>query len=217
MHHTGGVLHEIVLPATAGLAAGLGVAMPLGAVAALLLREGLVSGFRVAAAGATGVAVVDTAYCALAVLAGSLASPLVEAHRTPFLVVAGVVVVVIGLRQLVTTRRRRRTEEPWLAGRSSPARAFATFVGLTAVNPMTLVYFVALAAAVSSRSESWVGPAVFVAAVGLASWGWQLVLAGLGSSAGRALGPRTAQAVGVVAALLVVVLGLGVAASALLG
>ena len=216
LHDTGPVLDEILVPATAGVAAGLGVAMPLGAVAALLLREGLVSGFRVAAAGATGIAVVDTAYCTVAVLAGSLVTPLVEGHRTAFLVVAGAVLVVIGLRQLVSSLRRRRSEEAWSASTTSPMRAFVTFVGLTAVNPMTLVYFVALATAVASSSASWVGPAVFVAAVGLASWAWQLVLAGIGSSAGRTLGPRTTEVVGVVAAALVVVLGVGVAVSPLL-
>lgn len=206
-----------MLPAAAGVAAGLGVAMPLGAIAALLLREGLVSGFRVAAAGASGVALVDTLYCAVAVLAGSLVAPLIGAHERTFLMVAGAVVVAIGLRQLVAALRRRSADAPDEVTRTTPARAFATFVGLTAVNPLTLVYFVALAAAVSTRSASWVGPVVFVVAVGLASWAWQLLLAGIGSSAGRALGPRTAEVVGILAAALVVTLGLGVMLSPLLG
>ncbi|WP_448005532.1 LysE family transporter [Agromyces bauzanensis] len=208
------MLDEILLSAGAGVVAGLGVAMPLGAIGALLLREGLVNGFRVAAAAATGVAIVDTAYCAVAAIVGAAFAPLVESHRSAFLIVSGLVILIIGVRQLVMAVRRRTAEtigvEP-----ASPIAAFLRFVGLTAINPLTLVYFVALAGAISTHSTSWIGPVVFVVAVGASSLAWQLVLATVGSLFGRSLSARATEIIGIVASMLIVAMGGVVAVSGL--
>jgi len=200
--------------ALAGVAAGLGVAMPLGAVAALIVREGLVRGFRTAAAAAVGVGAVDTAYCAVAMAAGAAVAPAVQAYRGVFLVVSGLLVTAVGVRQLVLGRR---AAAPVVDGATtergsgtSPVAVFLRFVGLTAVNPLTLVYFAALAGAVTANTASWRGPAVFVAAVGAASLAWQLVLAAGSSLLGRSVGLAMSRRVGLVASLLVVVLGLSI-------
>lgn len=205
---------DVLVPAGAGIAAGLGVAMPLGAIAALLLREGLVNGFRVAAAGASGVAVVDTVYCAIATTTGALFAPLVEGHTTLFLLISGSLIVIIGIRQLLLSLRRRSTEAADVEV-ATPWATFVRFVGLTAINPLTLLYFVALAGAVTTRSGTWVGPVVFVIAAGLSSWCWQLLLAALGSASGRGFGPTATEAIGILASLIIVVLGGAIMASAL--
>lgn len=210
MAKTSRMLDDLVLPAGAGLAAGLGVAMPLGAVAALILRAGLAHGFRVAAAAAAGVAVVDTSYCALAAFTGAAARPVLEAHRGPFLCLSGLLVVAVGLRQLVGGRRRVLGSGAGPEMAPAAREMFLRFVALTAVNPLTLVYFVALAGAVTTTSASWGGPVVFVVAVGLASLAWQLLLALLGSAFGRSVGARTAGLVGDLASVLVVGLGAAV-------
>lgn len=207
------VMEDILLAAGAGVAAGLGVAMPLGAIAALLLREGLINGFRVAAAGATGIAVVDTTYCAVAALTGTLFASIAAGRQGAFLVISGLLIVAIGLHQLLTSLRRRGIAAPVAEARSTPLMAFGKFVGLTAINPMTLVYFVALSGAVTTRSTSWVAPVVFVAAVGLSSWAWQLMLAALGSFFGTSMGPRAVEVIGIVASLVIIALGVGVIAS----
>lgn len=206
------VLDDLLVPAGAGIAAGLGVAMPLGPIAALLLREGLVNGFRVSAAAATAVAAADTAYCAVAMVTGALLGPPLRGHRGLLLGISGALIVAIGLRQLVTALRRRTAEAPEVERRSPPA-AFALFLGLTAANPLTLVYFLALAGAVTVRSGSWIAPVVFVAAVGLSSLAWQLVLAAVGSAFGGSLGPRATERIGIVASLVVIGLGAAVVAS----
>lgn len=194
----------------AGVVAGLGVAMPLGAVAALVLREGLVNGFRVAAAAGAGVATVDLVYCAVATTTGALLARAIEDQRGAFVLVSGALVLAIGLRQL-----HRALTHPEGAGAdvepTSAVGAFVRFVGITAINPLTLVYFVALGSTVPTGS--WVGPLVFVVAAGLASLAWQLALAGAGSLLGGALSPRVARSVGVVAALVVITLGAALAIS----
>lgn len=202
--------HEIWTHAVAGLLAGLGLAMPMGAITALLLREGLVHGFRTGAAAAFGVATVDLAYCAAATLTGTALTQTaltrtVEDHRAAFLLASGLVIVAIGVRQL---RGGPPHHPPTRA--MMPARAwqaFGRFAGLTAINPITLVYFVALAGAVTTTENRWAGSAVFVAAVGAASLGWQLLLVGVGSWCGATVNPRAARTIAVIASALIVTLG----------
>ncbi|HTW18341.1 MAG TPA: LysE family transporter [Nocardioides sp.] len=207
-------MSEIWTPALAGGVAGLGVAMPLGAIGVLLLREGWENGFRVAAAAAVGVALVDLVYCALATVLGVRVSATVEHHRGAFLLLSGLVIVGIGGRQLIAAWRAGGATPAGPVGRTTSAwRAFARFVVLTAVNPITLVYFVALAGAVTTSNNSRLAPAVFVTAVGLSSLAWQLLLAGVGSVSGASISARASRVVGVVASGVVVSLGAAVLAS----
>jgi threonine/homoserine/homoserine lactone efflux protein len=208
------MLNEILVSAGAGVAAGLGVAMPLGAIAALLLREGLVNGLRVATAAAAGVATVDLVYCVAAMIAGAAIAPAVESQRAAFLGIAGLLIVAMGVRQLATLRPTRSAVIPDLA-QTSALSSFLRFVGLTAVNPLTLVYFLALAGAVTTRSGSWVGPVLFVTAVGASSLAWQVMLASIGTVFRRSFNARTAHAVGVAASVLIIGLGCSVAVSGL--
>ncbi|WP_197060961.1 LysE family transporter [Microbacterium mangrovi] len=98
-------------------------------------------------------------------------------------------------------------------GRASARGAYLRFVGLTAVNPLTLVYFVALGGAVVSPGDTWGVPVAFVAAGGLASLAWQLVLATSGAVSRRAVGARGVRWIGAAASAVVVALGIGVLVS----
>jgi arginine exporter protein ArgO len=218
-----------------GVGAGLAVALPLGAIGVLLLHEGLTRGWRVAAAGATGVALVDLGYVVLALTAGTIvAGPLTAHTRTVHVLGAGVLtsVAVWGLAGLRSSPAPdvAAATDPVLdavpddpadgdspgggrpstpgsepdgdpgpasepdggpgAGRGpgpGPARVLARFVALTAVNPLTAVYFLALAAALGGIVRGTAAAAAFAAGVFLASWGWALTLTGIGAAAGTRL------------------------------
>lgn len=190
-----------------GLVAGLGVAMPLGAVGVLLLRTGMAHGWRPAGAGALGVATVDLGYAVVAVVAGAAVTAALDGHERLVRLVGAVVLAAIALRGLL--RRTRSTPD----GRPEPVpravSTYARFLGLTAINPLTAVYFAVVAAGFAHRLDG-AGPRVaFVLGVGVASAAWQLLLAGMGSIAGTRAGPRVRVRSGVVGDL--VVLGLAVA------
>lgn len=206
------MVSEVWGAAGAGALAGLGVAMPLGAIGAMLLREALVSGARRGVAGALGIATTDLLYCAVATATGTVLAGLIESHRGGFLLASGLLVILIGVRQLRDSvagpSAPARTQPITSAG--SVAATYLRFVGLTALNPMTLVYFVALGGAVSAPTDSVATPIVFVLSAGIASLGWQLALVAVGSVFRRAAGQRTARLVGVVASALVLLLGVGV-------
>lgn len=193
-----GTLRGVTWPTTLALGAvvGLGVAMPLGAIGVLLLQTGMSSGWRTAAAGGLGAATVDLLYATLAVLAGTAVSGALVGHEKPVRLVGAAVlagVAVVGVAGAWRGRRTLATDVPDDAavGPGSPARAYLRFVVLTAVNPLTVVYFTAVAAGLGERLGGWPDRSAFVVGIGVASAAWQLALAG----GGALLGARVPAAV----------------------
>lgn len=192
---------------TLGAVVGLGIAIPLGAIGVLLLQTGMTHGWRPAAAGGLGAALVDLTYAAAAVVAGSTVSGLVAGHERAVGIVGAVVlsaVAVTGVRGAIRDRALERGTLTTGAG-TTPARVWLRFVGLTAVNPLTVVYFTAVAVGFADQMAGAPTKVAFVLGIGAASAAWQLALAGAGSLLGARVPPgvRTALAVigyGVVAA-----------------
>ncbi|MFD5487916.1 LysE family transporter [Streptomyces virginiae] len=188
-------MSELMTPALAGAAAGLGVAMPMGAMSVLLLQEAM-RHRRTAMAAATGVAVVDLGYAALATAVG----PWVASHISP--VEAWVRLASAAILLAITAHGLAGAREtppdavtgaddpaaPAAAGRTvtglRPARTFARYVALTAINPTTALYFAALTTAQGATLGSGPAGAAFLVGVGVASLLWQQSLVALGSLAG---------------------------------
>lgn len=190
----------VLLAVWAGVLAGFGIAMPVGPVAVLVLREGMVNGRRSGLAAGAGVATVDLTYCGLAVGAGALLEPLIRLLGPWPGYVGGAVLILLAAWQL-RPRQAGKQDQPTLPARGA---VFLRFVAMTAVNPATLLYFFALAGALPS-GMGW----AFVLGAAAASLAWQSGLALVGSTLGAAVSPRLVTVLGYVSAALV--LGLGVA------
>lgn len=102
--------------------------------------------------------------------------------------VALVAVAAWGLRQTIAPRAGSvtPTAAAWVE-RATPSWTFARFVGLTAVNPLTALAFVSVAAGLAPRLGG-TGRAAFVVGVACASGAWQLTLAAAGSTLRTRLG-----------------------------
>lgn len=222
----------------AGLVAGYGIAVPVGAIAPLLVGLSARLGLRVGAAAALGVATADGVYALLAVVGGVALAEAIEPVSRPLRLLAAAVLAAIAVRTAVVAVRRHRLPAgeadqvgtgagagasradqageaneagagaaaeaggPEAAagagvglgvaqsGRAgalrSPARAYAGLLGLTLLNPATVVYFAALVLG-ERAPDGGSAAAVFVAAAFVASASWQLVLAGGGAALGRVL------------------------------
>jgi threonine/homoserine/homoserine lactone efflux protein len=178
-------------PLVAGLLAGWGVAIPLGAIGVMIVDLGMRGGFRPAAAAAAGVAAADLMYAAVAAAAGAAVADALAPHEHALRVVAAAVLAVIAVLGLRMAVRARRTE-PGAAAAPAPAGrgTFVRFVALTSINPLTVAYFAALIAGLPAvASSSAAEKAVFVLAAGAASLSWQLVLAGSGAALHHRLPP----------------------------
>ncbi|MEU6755729.1 LysE family transporter [Streptomyces sp. NPDC046685] len=176
-------MSELMTPALAGAVAGLGVAMPMGAMSVLLLQEAL-RDRRAAVAAAAGIATVDLGYASLAAALG----PWVASHVSPVeawvRLASAAILLTIAAHGL--TGARRSTPPPGHTASGAreptarPATAFARYVGLTAVNPTTALYFAALTTAQGASLTTGSAGAAFLVGVGGASLLWQETLVVLG-------------------------------------
>ncbi len=180
----------------AGAVAGLAVAMPVGAVGAYLVGLAARERFPTAAAAALGVATIDGAYAIVAAAVGVGLQPLLSRLAGPLSVAAALVLVAVALRTVQTALRRYRAgggsarTGPLLSAR----RAYLTLLAMTAVNPATVITFVAVVLGRGATDGlSWASVVLFSLGAFVASSAWQLLLAGGGTLLGRLLRGRRGQ------------------------
>jgi threonine/homoserine/homoserine lactone efflux protein len=184
-------------PLLAGLLAGWGVAIPLGAIGVMIVDLGMRGGFRPAAAAAAGVATADLLYAAVAAAAGAAAAAALAPHAHALRLISAAVLAALGAYGLLAARRAAaigaaHPAAPAARPAAPPAgpRVYARFLALTSINPLTVAYFAALIAGLPAVSSSTTGAKVaFVLAAGAASLSWQLVLAGAGAALHHRLPP----------------------------
>ena len=213
----------------AGLAAGLAIAMQVGAVSLLLVDAAVTAGPRAGVAAGMGVAAADLGFAAIAAAAGGAAGAALAGHETEIRVVAAIAVAAIAIHGLVAIARETRDAGGGRAaaggdgasasdvgaaptGRTAALRGgaprahFARFLAITAANPLTIASFAAVAAALSLDGP--LAAVAFAAGVGVASAAWHLVLSLAAGHAGRWMTPRLRHGFGVVGR--VAVLGIAV-------
>jgi threonine/homoserine/homoserine lactone efflux protein len=157
--------------ATAGRAVvlGLTLAAPIGPMAVLLMRRSLVDGLSAGLVCGAGIATGDALYAALAAAGVAGISAFLAAHAAVVHLVAGAIMIAIGLRMLLA---------PGAEPKSSSANGrYLETVFLTLTNPMTILTYAA--------AFNWLAPvgsfdvriaALSVAGVFAGSMLWWLLL-----------------------------------------
>ena len=179
----------VIAALVAGLLAGFGVAMPVGPVATYLVALTARTSLKVGGCAALGIASADGIYAAVAAIAGTALAPLLVPIVEPLRWVS--VVGLIGLAVMGAVRAIRRYRGHRLAAMDQelPVGAWTAYLGMlgmTLLNPWTVIYFAALVLGGSGDFGSG-ERAVFVIAAFVASASWQLLLAGSGALLGRVL------------------------------
>ncbi len=191
-----------------GVLAGYGIAIPVGAIAVLILDVSLRRGFRTGFMAGAGAAFADFLYAALAVVAGGILAQIISPYAVQVSIISGVVLLAVGLYGLVRSLRYSEKAETNGAGSYGSGKVFAQFLGLTFINPLTIVYFSALILGGAKNLVSVPEHAAFVIGAGLASLSWQTLLAGLGSLGHERLSPRFQIATSIIGFLVVIGFGL---------
>ncbi|MFD4635447.1 LysE family transporter [Streptomyces sp. NPDC058284] len=175
----------------AGLLAGYGIAMPVGGVATHLVALTARTSLWTGAHAALGVATADGLYALLAAVGGASLTGVVEPVMTPLRWASVLVLVVLAARGAATAVRRYRARDAATARTGTPlgpARAYTALLGLTLLNPATMIYFAALVlGSPATATLTHLEQTVFALAAFAASASWQLLLAGGGALLGRAL------------------------------
>ncbi|AZP21985.1 LysE family transporter [Streptomyces aquilus] len=183
----------------AGLLAGYGIAMPVGAVATYLVSLTARTSLRTGVCAALGVAAADGLYALVATVGGTALAAALRPVLGPLRWASALLLLALAVRGAVVAVRQYRGRH--LGGRTdppppSPARAFVALLGITLLNPTTVIYFVALV--LGTRTADPVRPleqGVFVLAAFAASASWQVLLAAGGALLGRTLTGRRGRLV----------------------
>ncbi|WP_229075330.1 LysE family transporter [Actinoplanes sp. DH11] len=213
----------------AGVVAGYGIAVPVGAIAVLVAGLSARVSLRVGAAAGLGAATADGLYALVAVAGGAAVATAITPIAGPLRWAGAAVLLGLAGWTARGALRRRRPADTGPAGaarveaagtgaaetgaaweRTAP-RAYAAVLALTLLNPATVVYFAAL---VLGRGGAG-GGVWFVAGAFLASASWQLLIAGSGSLIGRFLtGDRGRLITALISSVVIAALALHLVAAA---
>ena len=199
-----------------GAAAGYAIAIPVGVIAVLIVETGMRQGLRVAFAAGAGAATADGLYATVAGLFGTALSGFIGPWSRPLRAVSVVVLVVIATRGLLALRSRATLERVDPPARS-PRRTYLQLLGLTLLNPATVVYFAALILGLPALGTDPLERASFVAGVFLASLSWQSLLAAVGALAHRRLPARARGFTSLLGSLVVLAFALAIGQGVLEG
>ncbi|HSJ34059.1 MAG TPA: LysE family transporter [Acidimicrobiia bacterium] len=193
-----------------GVLAGYGIAIPVGAIAVLILGTGMRCGFPCAAAAGAGAATADLVYATVAVTVGAAAARLLEPWAGPIRLASALVLIAMAVWGLAVLRRSARHSPGTVSvNRGEMMATYGRFLGLTIINPLTVIYFTSMVLGnVVGRPVGAGGAIVFAVGAFAASLSWQLLLAGVGAFGRRGL-PPSARVVALVVGNLII-LGLAV-------
>ena len=167
------------------MAAGLGVAVPFGAISILIVETAIRRGRRYGWAAGAGAATADLTYATLAALFGAALAALIGPIQVPLRWLSVAVLVIIAAKGIADARARARTTpgDPHLErlDETSVRRTYLQFVALTIVNPATVIYFAALILGLPSVGSGSGEKLAFVLGAALASLAWQLLISTAGS------------------------------------
>jgi threonine/homoserine/homoserine lactone efflux protein len=173
-----------------GVAAGYGIAVPVGAIAVLIVGTAVKDGFATGAAAGAGAATADLLYALVAAFAGTAVSGVLEGKERAIGLVSAAVLVAIAGHGLWSLQGRS-IEATAVPVPAALAVTYARFVVLTIVNPLTVVYFSSLVIGLRLGTEwTFATGAAFAVGAFAASLSWQLVLATLGAVGRHRLGAR---------------------------
>ncbi|MEV8376570.1 LysE family transporter [Kribbella sp. NPDC056861] len=197
----------------AGLLAGYGIAIPVGAIAAYLIALTARTSLKLGIFAALGVATADGLYAALATIGGSALVPLIEPITVPLKWTSVLVLIGLATRSAITAiiqHRRLQSATPTSLTPPSPRRAYFALLGMTMLNPTTVIYFTALVlAGQDTTAPPPLEQSAFAVAAFAASASWQLALATSGALLGRLLTTPTARlATALLSSLLITALAL---------
>jgi threonine/homoserine/homoserine lactone efflux protein len=159
-----------------GLIVGIAIAAPVGPIGLLCIQRALVGGWVSGLASGLGAALADTLYGAIAAFGVTLVQDFLFDHRGYIAMIGGLFLCLLGLRIMFTkpstVAARPRKSAAGLAG-----DVVGTFM-LTLANPMTILSFIAIFAALntSAASDSYGAAATLVLGVFVGSTAWWLFL-----------------------------------------
>jgi len=214
----------VLTSAIAGALAGFGIAIPVGAIAVLIIATAASRGLAVGLAAGAGAASADGIYASLAALFGAALGGTIAPWLADLRVVAALALAAIGVVGLWRVGQAWRAASAGPDPAPSPARTgagaggtYARFLGLTLLNPVTVIYFAALMVALPAIGATPVERLAFAAGAFVASLSWQSLLAVVGAVLHRRTSSTGRIVLSAVGYLIVLGFAVRIGAQAILG
>ncbi len=123
-----------------GLAIGFFIAVPVGPVAVLCIQRTLTRSKRHGLISGLGAATADAMYGAIAAFGLTMVSEFVQAHRTPFRLIGGLILCLLAIRTFFGKVERQSKQ---VNSKIYATNFVSTFL-LTLMNPLTILAFMAV-------------------------------------------------------------------------
>ncbi len=154
---------------------GIAVAAPFGPMCILCMRRTMVQGWRYGFATASGIAMSDAIYSAIAALGITSVSHFILAHSTEFDLIAGIFLGCFGIKiyfnnneDVVTRNEKIFVSLPY---------SFGSSIIMTLTNPLTLMFFITVFTTLTPKGGfDYVSRMVTVAGVFTGSLSWSVGL-----------------------------------------
>jgi threonine/homoserine/homoserine lactone efflux protein len=173
-----------------GLAMGLAIAAPVGAIGVLCIRRTLRGGRAIGIATGLGAATADGVYGAVAAFGVTAISAALVGARGWLGLAGGILLVYLGVRTIAAEPAKEQSErrEP-----KTLMAAWSSTLLLTLGNPTTILMFVGVFAALglAAQGTGLAGPVVLVVGVFFGSLAWWLILSTAVASVRHRLSPDT--------------------------
>jgi threonine/homoserine/homoserine lactone efflux protein len=191
-----------------GIIIGLTLAVPVGPISLICIQRTVTEGRLHGIFSGIGVATADSFYAAVTFLGLTVISGLIIAQQYLFRFLAGVVLILIGIRVFLSipSAISAKTEhETYL-------KDYLSMVALAIANPLTLVFFLVILPGygVVIRGTLFLSAAEFVAGVFFGSTVWWVVLCGSIGSVRSCLSTANLALINRVSGLLISCFGAGV-------
>jgi len=183
---------------------GFTIAAAVGPITMLTIRRTLAYGWAIGFASGLGVVTVDTTYGAVAAFGITAVSDVLVAISRPLALVGGVFLIYLGIRTMRSEPIDPRGADP--AGRPSVVSAYASIVGLTFTNPLTIIAFAALFVSFGVHGSA-TDALLVVIGVGLGSLLWWTLLTTTLAVIRHRLSLRTLRAANLVSGAVITVFG----------
>jgi len=191
-----------------GLIAGYGIAIPIGPIAILIIELGIRRGFSVAFCAGAGAASADLVYATIAALGGTFLVSILRPYSSIIHTVSALALIALGIWLLYVGRKARGVEKVGDFRVSTRSGAYGMILGLTLLNPLTVVYFTTLILGLRSNiGGSPENVVLFVSGAFLASLSWQSTVACIGGFGHERLSPKLRLITFTVGNSIVVLLG----------
>lgn len=193
--------------------AGFGIAIPVGAIAVMIIQTGIRCGFRTGFMAGAGAASADFLYAVLAAFAGATLGQWIAPVAVPLKIVSAFVLMGLAGWGLWGSFQQKEGKASSIVSvnECTPWRTYVKFLALTVINPLTVIYFTAFILGKNlGNQESWRAIGWFIAGAGLSSLSWQSLLATVGSVARKNLSPRFQRGAVLFGNVIVLALGLSI-------